>query len=64
MKIWDCYSYVQSQRWWYTDDQRIALEGRDPGLCLDLTDGLYSNGKRSQVYYCTGGNTNQIWTTS
>jgi hypothetical protein len=28
MKIWDCYDGLPAQQWWYTDDNRIALEGQ------------------------------------
>jgi len=60
MKIWECYDGLPAQQWWYTDDNRIALEGK--GLCLDLTDGVLYNNKRTQVWACIDGNTNQVWT--
>ena len=28
MKIWECYSGLAQQTWYYTDDQRIALENQ------------------------------------
>ena len=28
MKIWQCYSALAAQTWYYTDDQRIALQGQ------------------------------------
>ncbi|KAF8914421.1 ricin B lectin domain-containing protein [Gymnopilus junonius] len=60
MKIWQCYDNLPAQQWYYTDDNRIALEGK--GLCLDLTDGILSNSNRLQTWQCTDGNANQIWT--
>lgn len=28
MKIWQCYDNLPAQQWYYTDDDRIALEGK------------------------------------
>ncbi|KDR84331.1 hypothetical protein GALMADRAFT_111607 [Galerina marginata CBS 339.88] len=60
MKIWQCYDNLPAQQWYYTADNRIALEGK--GLCLDLTNGVLTNSNRLQTWQCTNGNTNQIWT--
>ncbi|KAJ3507120.1 hypothetical protein NLJ89_g6487 [Agrocybe chaxingu] len=60
LKIWQCYDNLPAQQWYYTDDNRIALEGQ--GLCTDLTDGILTNGNQVQTWQCTDGNTNQIWT--
>ncbi|KAJ3537979.1 hypothetical protein NM688_g6586 [Phlebia brevispora] len=60
MKIWECYSGLAAQTWYYTGDQRIALENQ--GLCLDLTNGSTNDGNIVQTWACTDGNTNQIWT--
>jgi hypothetical protein len=50
------------QSWWYTDDDRIAIEGK--GFCLDLTNGDLTDGNMLQLWQCSTGNTNQIWTTT
>ncbi|KAF5368698.1 hypothetical protein D9615_010311 [Tricholomella constricta] len=60
MKIWTCYDNVEAQKWYYTDDKRIALTGQ--GLCLDLTKGDLSNGNQVQTWKCGNGNKNQVWT--
>jgi len=28
LKIWQCYDNLPAQQWYFTDDSRIALEGR------------------------------------
>jgi hypothetical protein len=57
MKIWECYTGLPQQDWYYTGDNRVALTNQ--GMCLDLTDGVLTNGNRLQVWQCTDGNTNQ-----
>lgn len=64
MKIWTCYSGSAPQSWYYTDDNHIAVEGLNPGQCLDLTDGSTANGNVIQTWNCDGANGNQVWTTS
>ncbi|KAL1708044.1 ricin B lectin domain-containing protein [Schizophyllum commune] len=59
MKLWQCYSGLAQQTWYYTDDNRIAVQGY--GQCLDLTGGRLDNGNIVQTWTCTDGNTNQIW---
>jgi len=59
MKIWQCFDNLPAQQWFFTDDNRIALEGK--GLCLDLTNGVTTNSNRVQTWKCTNGNQNQIW---
>ncbi|TFK67156.1 hypothetical protein BDN72DRAFT_899185 [Pluteus cervinus] len=59
MKIWQCYDNLPAQDWWYTDDNRIALTNQ--GLCLDLTNGNYSNSNQIQTWQCTDNNNNQEW---
>lgn len=34
------------------------------GFCLDLTNGNKANGNRMQIWQCSTGNTNQVWTTA
>ncbi|TRM61545.1 ricin B lectin domain-containing protein [Schizophyllum amplum] len=59
MKLWQCYDGLAQQTWYWTDDNRIAVQGY--GQCLDLTSGVSSNGNIVQSWTCTDGNTNQIW---
>ena len=59
MKLWQCYEGLAQQTWYYTDDNRIAVEGQ--GQCLDLTGGILDNGNVVHTWVCTDGNTNQIW---
>ncbi|TFK37401.1 G-X-X-X-Q-X-W domain-containing protein [Crucibulum laeve] len=60
MKIWQCYDGLAAQQWFYTDDNRIALQNQ--GQCLDLPSGDQTNGRQVQTWQCTDFNTNQIWT--
>ncbi|KAF8999269.1 ricin B lectin domain-containing protein [Cyathus striatus] len=60
MKIWQCYDNLPAHQWWFTDDNRIALQGK--GQCLDLRNGKLTNGNQVQTWQCTDFNTNQIWT--
>ena len=60
MKIWTCFSGIQAQTWYYTNDQRIALYNGNQ--CLDLTNGSTADKTIIQTWQCTTGDTNQIWT--
>ena len=78
MKIWQCYDNLPAQEWVYTDANTITLGKtgestileRDLsqvvdvvlGYCLDLTKGVTSNGNPAQIWKCSSGNKNQIWT--
>ncbi|KAJ2935517.1 hypothetical protein H1R20_g1575, partial [Candolleomyces eurysporus] len=59
LKIWTCYNNLPAQQWWYTDDNRIALQNR--GFCLDLTNSGSWNGNIMQIWACTNNNPNQVW---
>ncbi|KAF8890491.1 ricin B lectin domain-containing protein [Infundibulicybe gibba] len=61
MKIWQCYDNLPAQEWTYTPNNKISLNNK--GLCLDLTNGGSWNWNQMQTWWCTPGNTNQIWTT-
>ncbi|KIJ54205.1 carbohydrate-binding module family 13 protein [Sphaerobolus stellatus SS14] len=61
MKIWECFLGLTQQTWFYTDDNRIALQGQ--GQCLDLTNGILTNSNQVQIFQCTDLDTNQIWIT-
>ena len=60
MKIWTCFNNLPAQQWFYTNDNRVALENQ--GFCLDLTNGVLSNGNQLQTWQCTNNNNNQVWT--
>ncbi|KAF8960460.1 ricin B lectin domain-containing protein [Flammula alnicola] len=60
LKIWQCYDNLPAQQWYYTEDNRIALEGQ--GFCTDLTNGIQTNSNQLQTWQCTDNNVNQIWT--
>lgn len=79
MKIWECYSGLAAQTWYYTGDQRISLMNQGSldlplrahhslqyvtGFCLDLTNDDLNDGEVMQIWSCTTGDTNQIWTLS
>ncbi|KAL4265377.1 Carbohydrate-binding module family 13 protein [Pleurotus pulmonarius] len=59
MKVWQCFDNLPAQQWFFTDDNRIALENQ--GLCLDLTNGNLTNGNQVQTWQCTDNNNNQAW---
>ncbi|KAF8895130.1 carbohydrate-binding module family 13 protein [Infundibulicybe gibba] len=61
MKIWQCYDNLPAQAWTYTANNKISLNNK--GLCLDLTNGGLWNWNQMQTWWCTPGNTNQVWTT-
>ncbi|OXH38656.1 hypothetical protein J008_01846 [Cryptococcus neoformans] len=60
MKIWKCLD-VRQQDWYWTSDNKIAL--RDQGKCLDWANGDRSDFNQLQVWQCSTGNNNQVWTT-
>ncbi|KAL0955592.1 hypothetical protein HGRIS_001828 [Hohenbuehelia grisea] len=60
MKIYTCFENLPAQEWFWTTDDRIALENQ--GQCLDMTNGNLANGTPVQIWKCTDSNTNQIWT--
>ncbi|KAJ3555746.1 hypothetical protein NM688_g2403 [Phlebia brevispora] len=60
MKIWECYSGLAAQTWYYTSDNRISLQNQ--GFCLDLTNGSSDDGNVMQIWECTDDDTNQVWT--
>lgn len=62
MKIWQCYDGLPAQQWYFTDDNRIAVENK--GQCLDLTNGVLTNGNQAQTWACTASDDNQVWTLS
>lgn len=78
MKIWQCYDGIPAQQWFYTNDQRIALEGNSTyssqllhlcfltaspsAQCLDLTNGSTADSNQMQTWTCTTNDNNQRWT--
>jgi len=57
-KIWTCYPGVYQQTWYYTDDNRIAINGGNQ--CLDFASG---SSNVVQTWQCSDGDVQQIWTT-
>jgi len=60
LKIWQCYDNLPAQQWYYTGDNRIALENQ--GFCTDLENGIMTNSNTVQTWTCTDNNNNQVWT--
>ncbi|TFK37402.1 G-X-X-X-Q-X-W domain-containing protein [Crucibulum laeve] len=60
LKIWKCYNNTPAQKWFYTDDNRLVVEGK--GQCIDLANGDLRNGNQLQTWACATYNTNQVWT--
>ncbi|KAJ3570611.1 hypothetical protein NP233_g4292 [Leucocoprinus birnbaumii] len=60
MKIWECFDGLAAQQWFLTNDSRIALNNQ--GFCLDLPNGNLTNTVQVQIWKCTDGDVNQIWT--
>ncbi|BEI83468.1 hypothetical protein CcaverHIS002_0400720 [Cutaneotrichosporon cavernicola] len=54
-----CDRRRSAQRWWFTDDGRIALQGQS--FCVDLPDGNGENLTGVQIWTCGQGNVNQEW---
>jgi hypothetical protein len=55
-KVYTCYPGTAAQHWYFTGDKRIAITGGTQ--CLDLS----TSSGTPQMYACTPGNTNQVWT--
>ncbi|KAL1747264.1 carbohydrate-binding module family 13 protein [Schizophyllum fasciatum] len=54
-----CIPKQATQTFYYTTDLRLAVENQ--GLCVDLPSGDKTPGNALQIWQCTDGNTNQIW---
>ena len=67
MKIWDCYSGITAQTWYYTDDKRIALYNLGTLYCTGLS--CFAISLRSFIGQCldltngssANGNVLQTW---
>ena len=60
MKIWQCFSNLAQQTWTpITTTGTIQLTTAN--FCLDLTNGNTTNQNVLQIWTCTAGDTNQIW---
>ncbi|KAF9473923.1 hypothetical protein BDN70DRAFT_885382 [Pholiota conissans] len=60
LKIWQCYDNLPAQQWYYTLDDRIALENQ--GFCTDLPSGNTANSVQLQTWQCTDNDIYQVWT--
>jgi len=61
MKIWQCFSGLPQQTW-TPDTSSGIIKLTTANFCLDLTNGVTTNQNVLQIWTCSGGNTNQIWT--
>ncbi|KAJ8519999.1 hypothetical protein ONZ45_g3146 [Pleurotus djamor] len=62
MKIWTCIDNVPAQKWVYTLDDRLILQGTLQ--CLDLNNGDVTNANKVQMWECLDDPTfrrDQIW---
>jgi hypothetical protein len=60
MKIWQCFSTLPQQTWTpVTTSGTIKLTTGN--FCLDLTNGALTNQNVLQIWACTPGDVNQIW---
>ncbi|PPQ75089.1 hypothetical protein CVT24_010154 [Panaeolus cyanescens] len=59
MKIWTCYDNLPQQKWLYNSQNQLVLQNL--GLCLDLENGITTNGNKVQTWRCASGNLNQVW---
>ena len=67
MKIWQCYSGLAAQTWYYTDDNRIALENQ--GTSLAILTAICRMTDATRIGQCldltngssADGNVMQIW---
>jgi hypothetical protein len=61
LKIWHCYDNIPAQQWYYADDNRLELDNQD--FCMDLDNGITTNGHKVQTWTCAcNDNKNQVWT--
>ncbi|KAF5316328.1 hypothetical protein D9619_006762 [Psilocybe cf. subviscida] len=54
-----CDATKPSQNWQWNSNGTVNIAGSNQ--CLDLTDGNLSNGIQMQIFACSLGNKNQIW---
>ena len=60
MKIWQCFTGLPQQSW--TPIQTSgSIKLTAANFCLDLTNGNTTNQNVLQIWTCSQGNTNQIW---
>ncbi|KAF5362259.1 hypothetical protein D9756_002812 [Leucocoprinus leucothites] len=59
MKIWQCFNNLPAQTWSFDNNKHIVLQGK--GQCLDLTNGVTTNGNPVQTWQCVQNNQNQVW---
>jgi hypothetical protein len=60
MKVWTCFDDLPQQNWTVSSSGQIKLTGTN--LCLDLTNGSTANRNILQLWTCSNGNANQVWT--
>ncbi|KAF7366296.1 Glucooligosaccharide oxidase [Mycena sanguinolenta] len=61
VEIEDCVSGGSTSQNWTITEGTLQLFGTK---CLDVTNGVTTNGNKMQIWTCATGNTNQMWTVS
>ncbi|KAJ7722111.1 hypothetical protein B0H14DRAFT_3520424 [Mycena olivaceomarginata] len=61
VEIEDCVSGGSTTQGWTVSGSNLQIFG---SKCLDVTNGVATNGNKMQIWTCAAGNTNQMWTLS
>ncbi|KAF7332969.1 hypothetical protein MVEN_02402900 [Mycena venus] len=61
VEIEDCVSGGSTTQGWTVSGSNLQIFG---SKCLDVTNGVTTNGNKMQIWTCAAGNTNQMWTLS
>ncbi|PPQ76086.1 hypothetical protein CVT26_004593, partial [Gymnopilus dilepis] len=61
MKVWQCFSNLHQQTWTPVTSSSGTIKLTSANFCLDLTNGDKSNQNVLQIWTCSAGNPNQIW---
>jgi len=57
LEIWECHDHP-AELWYYTNDDTLENQG----FCMDLANGVTTNGNKVQSWTCIANNKNQVWT--
>ncbi|KAJ7806876.1 hypothetical protein B0H14DRAFT_1564896 [Mycena olivaceomarginata] len=61
VEIEDCVAGGSTSQGWTISGSNLKIFGTK---CLDVTNGLTTDGTKLQIWTCAAGNTNQMWTVS
>ncbi|KAJ7289708.1 hypothetical protein C8J57DRAFT_433996 [Mycena rebaudengoi] len=61
VEIEDCVSGGSTSQGWTISGANLKIFGTK---CLDVSNGVATNGNKMQIWTCAAGNTNQMWTLS